>query len=66
MMRESQGKRGGWTNNVLIEKQKDKRNYYLPCYLRLKVKNIVDISLTAMQASFNADLIFTIYHGGLN
>ena len=37
----------------------------MPCYLRLKVKNIVDISLTAMQASFNADLIFTIYHKAL-
>ena len=59
-------RRGGWTNNVLVEKLKERRNYYLPCYLRLKVKNIVDISLTAMQASFNADLIFTIYHGGLS
>jgi hypothetical protein len=65
-MRVSQSSRvRGWTNNILTEKQKDKTTYFVPCFLRLKVKNIVDLSLTSMQATLNADLIFTIYYGSL-
>jgi hypothetical protein len=66
-MRVSQSLRSpGWTNNVLVEKVKEKTTYFVPVYLRLKVKNIVDLSLASLQATFNADLIFTIYYGGLN
>lgn len=64
-MRTSQSLRHGWTNNVLVDRQREKTTYFVPCYLRLKVKNIVDLSLTSMQATFNADLIFTIYYAGL-
>ena len=35
----------GWTNNILLERQRDKEIYYLPCYLRLKVKNFIYVSI---------------------
>jgi hypothetical protein len=35
----------GWTNNVLFEHQKERDIYYLPCYLRLKIKKIISIQL---------------------
>jgi len=55
----------GWTNNVLFERQKDKELYYIPCYLRLKVKNFVSIDIASQEAEINADLIFTLYYAHL-
>jgi hypothetical protein len=55
----------GWTNNVLFERQKDKYLYYIPCYLRLKVKNFVSIDIASQEAEINADLIFTLYYARL-
>lgn len=55
----------GWTNNVLFERQKDKQLYFVPCYLRLKVKNFVSINIASQEAEINADLIFTLYYAHL-
>ena len=35
----------GWTNNTLHERQRDKEIYYFPCYLPLKVKNFIYVSI---------------------
>jgi hypothetical protein len=53
----------GWTNNVLFEHQKERDVYYLPCYLRLKIKKFMSINIFSQEAEINADLLFTVYYG---
>ncbi len=57
--------KSGWTNNVLVEEYDEKIIYYLPCYLRLKVKNFISISLESLSGSFNSVLVFSVYYGYL-
>jgi hypothetical protein len=42
-----------------------KSNFYVPAYLRMKVKNFTSIDLEQLNAELNADLIFNIYYGDL-
>jgi hypothetical protein len=55
----------GWTNTVLVQRQGERETYYLPCYLRLKVKNFLSLSPASQQAEINADLLFCLYYGAL-
>lgn len=55
----------GWTNEVLLERQGEKEVYYLPCYLRIKVKNFLSLSTSAREAEINADLLFAVHFGAL-
>lgn len=43
---------GGFTTNVLYEESENGKSitYYLPCYLRFKIKNFVDVSLDGLNA----------------
>jgi hypothetical protein len=55
----------GWTNAILVDHQKEKTVYYVPCYLRLKVKNFISVFLSSQEAEINADLLFSVYYGSL-
>lgn len=39
--------------------------YYLPCYMRIKLKNIKEMELAELKAEVNATLLLTIYYGPL-
>lgn len=54
-----------WTNNVLYERQKENLIYYVPCYLRLKVKNFISLNVETLTAEINVVMIFTLFYGGL-
>lgn len=50
----------GWTNRILLEQRADHTIYYLPCYLRIKLKNFLSLSPSARKAEINADLLFSV------
>jgi hypothetical protein len=50
----------GWTNRILLEQRTDHSVYYLPCYLRMKLKNFLSLSPSAREAEINADLLFSV------
>lgn len=33
------------TNDVLVEENKDKTTFYLPCYVRMKVKTVKELEI---------------------
>ena len=45
--------------------KKNETHYYLPCYVRLLVKEISNINVAEMQAEVVGTLIFTFYYGNL-
>ena len=51
------------TNDVLIEEKKDKITYYLPCYVRLRVKNIKEFQIESLSGVVSATLLFGFYYG---
>ena len=53
------------TNDVLVE-NRGEVFYYLPCYLRFKLKHFVSIELAAQEAVINGDLIISFYYGKLS
>lgn len=54
------------TNQVLRQDSAKKGTiYYLPCYVRLKVKAITEMSLEERKGSFSGTLIFSFYYEGL-
>jgi hypothetical protein len=63
MERDEEGR--GWTNRVLLERQRERDVYYLPCYMRIKLKNFIALSPSAREAEINADLLFAVHFGAL-
>lgn len=53
------------TNQVLIEESKDKTIYYLPCYIRLKVKTIKELEIEKLSGVVSGTLLFSFYYGNL-
>ena len=40
--------------------------YFVPAYLRIKVKNFTEMNLDSLDAQINATLIFTVFYGNLS
>lgn len=53
------------TNSVLVEEQKDKIIYYLPCYIRFKVKSVKQLEIEALSGTISGTLLFSFYYGDL-
>jgi alpha-D-ribose 1-methylphosphonate 5-phosphate C-P lyase len=54
------------SNQVLIKvpgKNRKKRIYFVPTYLRVKVKNFTSIDLGKLEAEANIDVIITFVYG---
>ncbi len=51
----------GWSNKILLERHGDQSIYYLPCYLRMKLKNFISLSPSNREADINADLLFSVF-----
>ena len=54
------------TNEVLKEETKKKTTYFLPCYVRFKVKELLTVDIDALEATVSATLLFTFYYGNLD
>ena len=54
------------SNNILVEKTDKEDIYYLPAYIRLKVKNFTAMDLGSLDAEMNCTIIFTVFYGGLD
>ena len=49
-----------------MKEEKDSRTlYYLPCYVRFKVKELVHIDIERLQATVSGTLLFSFYYGNL-
>lgn len=53
------------TNEVLVEDKGNTIFYYLPCYLRFKVKNIEAITMESLAGSASGAFLMDIYYGDL-
>ena len=53
------------TNRVIKEEKKNRTLYYLPCYVRFKVKEILTIDIAALQATISGTLLFSFSYGNL-
>jgi hypothetical protein len=60
--------KNGFTNNVFqIPKVPiDKVMYYIPAYLRLKVKNLVSMDLFTLSGQVNCTFILSIYYSSIH
>jgi hypothetical protein len=56
------------TNKVIFEKGKSKSKdvYYIPGYLRYKVKNFTEMNLDNLEGCTNATVIFNVYYGTIS
>lgn len=48
-----------------MERRKERTYYYVPCYLRHKLKHFHSISLETLTAEFSSVLLFSVYYGDL-
>ena len=46
--------------------KKKKILYYLPCYVRFKVKELLNINIEELTATVSGTLLVTIYYGNMN
>jgi hypothetical protein len=53
------------TRKVIQEGEGSKATYYIPGFLRVKVKNFTEMNLENLDAQMNAAIIFTVYYGSL-
>jgi hypothetical protein len=51
---------------VLKEEKKTRTLYYLPCYVRFKVKELLNIDIEGLQSSVAGTLLFSFYYGNLD
>jgi hypothetical protein len=54
-----------FTNLILVNDKSNCKIFYIPVYLRAKLKNIINMDLEKLQAKVNLDLIVSVYYGGL-
>lgn len=54
------------TNEVLRESKKKKTIYYIPCYVRFKVKELLNINIDDLTATVSGTLLVTIYYGNMD
>lgn len=50
---------------MLIEEKKDKIFYYLPCYVRFKVKSVNEFDVEKLSGVISGTLLFGFYFGNL-
>ena len=50
---------------MLVEKKK-KNTYFLPCYVRFKVKELINVNIDDLTASVSGTLLFSFSYGNLN
>lgn len=58
-----------FTNEILVhDKVKDdgSKIFYIPAYLRAKLKNIVEMDFEKLSAKVNIDFILDVYYGELS
>jgi hypothetical protein len=53
------------TKEVLVQKRSDKLVYFIPCYVRLKVKSISDLDMVKASGTIDGTLLFSYYYGNL-
>jgi hypothetical protein len=51
---------------VLKEPKSNRTLYYLPCYIRFKVKEISSLDIEGLQAVISGTLLFSFYYGNLD
>ena len=51
---------------VLKEAGKKKTTYYLPCYVRFKVKELIGVDIDALQATVSGTLLFGFSYGKMD
>ena len=58
----------GYSNAVLFEQEKKKNEdiYYVPAYVRLKVKNFTEMNLDSLDSQMNGTLLFTVFFGDMD
>ena len=53
------------TNDILVEEKKDKITYFLPCYVRIKVKSVKQLEIESLSGMISGTLLFSFYYGNL-
>lgn len=54
------------TNVVFKEDKKKKVTYYLPCYVRFKVKELINVDIDDLTASVSGTLLFSFCYGNMD
>ena len=53
----------GLTNQVLVERKKDATTYYLPTYIRFKVKDVDRLDIGSLEGSIEGTMLLTFHYG---
>lgn len=48
---------------MLVENEKNELCFYMPAFLRLKVKDIDNINISDYEAQFSGTMLFSFYYG---